>query len=138
MPQRKKPRKRKANPLVTVRHKERKQKKHQTKLLILQGRKIIRDILLEKAKIITKLGSIGLKRLVGTLNIHRLTDIVENKYFNAPWYLLRQKKVKERKPNEKKDFTFKDILAKISETMSSSQETKKKNKKRPNERISKG
>jgi hypothetical protein len=80
---------------MTAVHAKRRQERHLLQVEKFKENKIVRDELLLKAKSITGLGTIGLQRLIGTLNINRLTDVVENRYLNAPWYLLRQKKAED-------------------------------------------
>jgi hypothetical protein len=130
-------RKKKASQVNTERHKAERKARHEKRLEKFEELKITRDALLEKAKEITKLGSVGLGKMIGTLNIARLSAVVENRYLTAPWYLSRQKKTEE-KSNAKKTVEVKEILARINETKSLDSKSKKKNPKRQNERVPKG
>lgn len=83
-------------------NKERKQKAHQRRMNRQLERSDIREELLAKTLSKLKVNTYQLKRLIGTPNIKRLTDIVEDKYLDAQWYLDRKKREQEKKDAKNK------------------------------------
>lgn len=80
-----------------AKNKERRQKTHQRRVAVQLARKDERVELLEKALEKTKLNSYQLARKYGTLNIKRLTDIVDGTVADAEWFKLRLLKQEETK-----------------------------------------
>ena len=85
------------NPIREVHNKKAKQERHVKKVLHEEERAQLRDKLLEQALSITGLKKAGLKRIVGTLNVNRLADVVNNVYLTSTWYTTRELRREERK-----------------------------------------
>jgi len=104
-------------------NKARKKVKHE-KLLAKQAIRLkIREELTFNVVTKTK-NKVGfLRKEFGTLNIKRLTDILNNTYDSAEWYISRKKKSEVRNENTK-------------DSLKKNRRAKKKAKRRSNERLS--
>lgn len=97
------------------------------KLIVKQGIKSEkRKELMAQAMTKLKLNSYRLKRLIGTPNIKRLTDVIEDRYLDAQWYLDRKKREQEKQ----------DAKLKV-RSNNKTNKPRKKEKNRPNKTVSK-
>jgi hypothetical protein len=82
----------------SVLNKKLKAERHQKLVSKFQLRSIETEKLLTQARELLHVGSkAGVKRVVGTLNFNRLSDVVQNQYLNASWYIKRQLSQQEKK-----------------------------------------
>lgn len=77
-----------------LKNKARRKVKHEKNITSQKERKQKRLELLELCKIQTKMSVGHLQKQFGTLNIKRLTDILEKKYETSQWYIDRKNKKK--------------------------------------------
>lgn len=82
--------KKKRGGVITMKNKARKQKAHAKRMEAVAVRKSDRLDLLEKVKAKYPNRRIGdIQKLFGTLNITRMTDILDDTYHEKMWYLAR-------------------------------------------------
>lgn len=82
----------------SARNKKLKADRHQKLVTMFQLRSIETEKLLTQARELLHVGSkAGVKRVVGTLNFNRLSDVVQNQYLNASWFIERTLRQQEKK-----------------------------------------
>jgi len=86
------------NPVFAAKNRKLKQERHEKRLLMFNERADETDKLLVLAQNLLHINTkAGIKRLVGTLNFNRLTDIKNNTYLRSGWFIKRELKLQEKK-----------------------------------------
>lgn len=91
------PTKKTQDPSCAAKNRKLKAARHEKRVLMFQLRATETEKLLASAMSILGLRKAGVKRLVGTLNFNRLSDVVENKYLNSSWFIARELSKQEKK-----------------------------------------